>query len=69
MLTEVSRELWLFARDNGYEATACPDCAGTADDVPSCANCGGSGRLWTSTRGSLSDAGLERLRGLVCSGR
>ena len=58
------RDLRDFAREIGYAAAPCPDCrhvrAGSVVRTP-CANCGGSGRLWTSARGSLDDHGLARL--------
>jgi hypothetical protein len=58
------RDLRDFARQTGYAATQCPDCCrirpGSVVRTP-CANCGGSGRLWTSPRGSLDDRGLARL--------
>lgn len=62
------RELIGFARESGYDAARCPTCS--ARSVPSegssgCHNCGGSGRLWTSPRGSLSDDGLQRLQRLL----
>jgi hypothetical protein len=61
------RELTAFARATGYDAAPCPGSAGAARDPgsPRCTNCGGSGRLWTSARGSLSDDGLARLRHLI----
>ena len=62
------RELIGFARESGYDAAPCPSCS--ARTIPGegssgCRNCGGSGRLWTSPRGSLSDDGLQRLHRLL----
>jgi hypothetical protein len=58
------RDLRDFARQTGYAPTPCPDCCrirpGSVVRTP-CGNCGGSGRLWTSARGSLDDRGLARL--------
>ena len=61
------RDLRDFARQSGYAPTSCPGCAATCANAPArrCANCGGSGRIWSSARGSLADAGLERLLEIV----
>jgi len=66
-VTTLRAEILDFARASGYVAAPCPDCDATEppDVRATCANCGGSGRLWTSPRGSLNDAGIARLRGLV----
>lgn len=65
------RDLRDFARQTGYAATPCPDCRlvrpGSVVRRP-CANCGGSGRLWTSARGSLDDSGLARLLRIHAAG-
>lgn len=62
-----TRDLRAFARATGYDASPCPGCAHVAEGPAraGCTNCGGSGRLWTSPRGSLSDDGLARLRHLL----
>lgn len=67
MTAPLTRELGQFARATGYDETPCPACAPIAEVAvrASCTNCGGSGRLWTSARGSLSDAGLARLHHLL----
>jgi DnaJ-class molecular chaperone len=67
MTARQPRELGTFARRIGFEPSACHACTGTGIDpsARSCTNCGGTGRLWTSQRGSLSDEGLARLRRLV----
>ena len=65
------RELIGFAQESGYDAAPCPSCSARAlpgEGRSGCSNCGGSGRLWTSPRGSLSDAGLERLRRMLGHG-
>jgi len=58
------RDLRDFAREAGFASTPGPDCRrirpGSVSRTP-CANCGGSGRLWTSLHGSLDDHGLARL--------
>jgi hypothetical protein len=62
------RDLRDFARQSGYAPTTCPGCAAApcaASRARGCANCGGSGRIWSSARGSLADDGLERLRVLL----
>ena len=72
MSPRTPRDLRDFAREIGYAATPCPDCrlirSGTIVRKP-CANCGGTGRLWTSARGSLDDRGLERLHHIHFGGR
>lgn len=68
MMTQIPFDLSAFARAHGYEQVTCPDCDGTPSDTP-CPNCGGTGRLWTSPRGSLSDTGLARLREILETGR
>jgi hypothetical protein len=70
MMRPLPRDLRDFARENGYVAQPCSACTGAACDVPAprCANCGGSGRIWHSPRGSLSDDGLQRLRELQSRG-
>jgi len=67
MSAPLARELGQFARATGYDETPCPGCAPVAEVTARarCTNCGGSGRLWTSPRGSLSDAGLVRLHHLL----
>jgi hypothetical protein len=68
MTPRLLRDLMAFARETGYDASPCPDCAApqrARADSETCSNCGGSGRLWTSARGSLSDQGLQRLRAMV----
>ena len=54
--------------ESGYDAAPCPSCcagAPSGGDRSGCGNCGGSGRLWASPRGSLSDDGLQRLRRML----
>jgi hypothetical protein len=67
MTAPLTRELDAFARATGYDPSPCPACAPVAETAAraGCTNCGGSGRLWTSPRGSLSDAGLVRLHHLL----
>lgn len=67
MTAREPNDLRAFARATGYDAVPCPDCSRAASEPhrSRCTNCGGSGRLWTSSRGSLSDEGLARLRHLV----
>jgi len=70
MTQPLLRDLIAFAHESGYDAAPCPGCAlsRVAADrccTGACTNCGGSGRLWTSQRGSLSDDGLQRLRWLL----
>lgn len=68
MTRPLLRELMDLARESGYAATSCPSCgigAGESERSSACGNCGGSGRLWTSRRGSLSDDGLLRLARLL----
>lgn len=71
MSPQSPRDLRDFARASGYAATPCPDCRrvrpGSIVRTP-CANCGGSGRLWTSARGSLDDSGLARLHRIHAGG-
>jgi len=65
-----AHDLGTFARATGYDATPCRSCA-DSEERPAgtrCTNCGGSGRIWTSVRGSLSDDGLARLRGMLQDG-
>lgn len=72
MSARAPRDIRDFAREIGYTPSACPDCRHvrpvTVVRTP-CANCGGSGRLWTSARGSLDDGGLARLHHLHHGGR
>jgi hypothetical protein len=68
MTQPLPRDLLQLARDTGYAAIPCPTCVPPGagrERAGVCANCGGSGRLWTSPRGSLSDDGLKRLRHLL----
>ncbi|MFN8603696.1 MAG: hypothetical protein U0842_24745 [Candidatus Binatia bacterium] len=71
MTPQGPRDLRDFAREIGYAAVQCPDCrhvrVGAVVRTP-CANCGGSGRLWSSARGSLDDRGLARLHRLHAGG-
>jgi hypothetical protein len=63
-----ARDLRDFARQSGYAPITCPECAARPSDGPlagGCANCGGSGRIWSSARGSLADDGIERLLEIV----
>jgi hypothetical protein len=61
------RDLIDFAGGSGFAPASCPTCATATgrERRGTCANCGGSGRLWISSHGSLSDEGLRRLRDLL----
>jgi hypothetical protein len=57
---ELSAEDIRVAVKYHFSPIRCPRCR----FATGCANCGGTGRVWLNGRGSLSDAGIRRLREL-----
>jgi hypothetical protein len=51
--------LYEHARRAGFTMVACPSCDGS---TATCANCAGTGHLWSTGSGDLDDHGLSRLR-------